>query len=568
MKNILNVVRRFPTGVFVVGLLFGTGGDLLIVRAPGDELQNLPQPPKVFLDTTYSPPKGETIIVGAQPAVPPGKNHPKSPNKFQLALEKVQLGDTIVLEAGASYIGPFTLPNKKGGAGWIYIVSSEYAKLPPPGKRVHPEDVANMPTIIGGIRNDPAIITTNGSHHYRFCGVEFRAEKAYLSNLIRLGGYNDRTLDALPHDLTFDRCYIHGDPGAGCNRGIAMNGASIAVIDSYVSDFKMEGMDAQALWCSNGTGPFKIVNNYLEGSTENVMFGGASPKIANLIPSDIEIRHNYFFKRLDWMAGTTQNAGLNSHWCVKNLFEIKNAQRVLLEGNIFENCWGDAQDGFAMNLKPCDQDFTGPWTSCKDLTIRLNIFKNVGGGIKMKGIEGGKGASTQRAERILIENNVFNVVGLAMRAAGIMFRTQSSPFDVTIRHNTGLNSGTTLMDMDFEAEVVGGSVKAERFTFINNLVSHASNGVKGTGSNSGTVSLNKYFNDWTFAANVLIGGQAKFYPPHNYFPLKIQNVGFADYEKENYKLTSSYQNAGTDGKDIGADIDAVTKATAGVLTGR
>jgi len=117
MKNILNVVRRFPTGVFVVGLLFGTGGDLLIVRAPGDELQNLPQPPKVFLDTTYSPPKGETIIVGAQPAVPPGKNHPKSPNKFQLALEKVQLGDTIVLEAGASYIGPFTLPNKKGGAG-------------------------------------------------------------------------------------------------------------------------------------------------------------------------------------------------------------------------------------------------------------------------------------------------------------------------------------------------------------------------------------------------------------------------------------------------------------------
>jgi len=541
---------------------------LLLKTATGVEIQNLPQLPKVFLDTTYSPPKGETITVGVQPAAPPGKNHPKSPNKFQLALEKAQLGDTIVLEAGTSYTGPFTLPNKKGGSGWIYIVSSEYAKLPPPGKRVHPEDVANLPTIIGGIANEPAIITTNGSHHYRFCGIEFRAAKAPLSNLIRLGGYNDNTLDTLPHDLIFDRCYIHGDPGAGCNRGIAMNGASIAVIDSYVSDFKMEGMDAQALWSANGPGPFKIVNNFLEGSTENILFGGASPKIANLIPSDIEIRHNYFFKRLDWMQGTTQNAGQGSHWCVKTIFEIKNAQRVLLEGNIFENCWGDAQDGFAMNLKPQDQDYKAPWTSLKDVTIRLNLFKNVGSGIKILGIDGGKFAPTQRAERILIENNVINVIGGSMRAAGVMFRTMASPFDVTINHNTGLNSGTTLLDMDFEPDVVGGAVKAERFNFNNNLVACGSAGVKGGATGQGTVSLNKFYQNWTFAANVLIGGQAKVYPPHNYFPPKIQTVGFADYEKGNYKLTSAYQNAGTDGKDIGADIDAVTKATAGVLTGR
>ena len=25
---------------------------------------------------------------------------------------------------------------------------------------------------------------------------------------------------------------------------------------------------------------------------------------------------------------------------VKNLFELKNAQRVIIDGNLFENCWG------------------------------------------------------------------------------------------------------------------------------------------------------------------------------------------------------------------------------------
>ena len=44
--------------------------------------------------------------------------------------------------------------------------------------------------------------------------------------------------------------------------------------------------------------PFKIVNNYLEGAGENVMFGGADPRIKNLVPSDIEIRRNHFFKLL------------------------------------------------------------------------------------------------------------------------------------------------------------------------------------------------------------------------------------------------------------------------------
>ena len=75
-----------------------------------------------------------------------------------------------------------------------------------------------------------------------------------------------------------------------------MNSASTAIVDSYISDIHEVGADSQAICCWNGPGPFKIVNNYLEAAGENVMFGGADPSIAELVPSDIEFRHNHCFK--------------------------------------------------------------------------------------------------------------------------------------------------------------------------------------------------------------------------------------------------------------------------------
>ena len=47
-------------------------------------------------------------------------------------------------------------------------------------------------------------------------------------------------------------------------------------------------------------------------------------------------RGNHVFKPLSWVG-----AGYN----VKNLFELKNGARVLVEGTIFENNWADGQSG-------------------------------------------------------------------------------------------------------------------------------------------------------------------------------------------------------------------------------
>lgn len=84
----------------------------------------------------------------------------------------------------------------------------------------------------------------------------------------------------------------------------------------------------------------------------------------------------------------------------------------------------------------------------------------------------------------------------------------------------------------------------------------------------GTTALNDSAPGWTFTKNAIwnIAGFSGQYPAGNYFPANAGAVGFRDHANDDYHLTagSAYRNAGTDGKDLGADIDAVNAATSGV----
>src|SRR5947208_1882686 len=61
----------------------------------------VPELPRVYLNTTYALPTGPTITVPAG-------------GDFQAALNSAQPGSVIVLQAGATYAGNFSLPNKTG----------------------------------------------------------------------------------------------------------------------------------------------------------------------------------------------------------------------------------------------------------------------------------------------------------------------------------------------------------------------------------------------------------------------------------------------------------------------
>src|SRR5436853_370511 len=153
-----------------------------------------------------------------------------------------------------------------------------------------------------------------------------------------------------------------GDPPTGGTFwGLQGDAGSVAVIDSYLANFRDTIWETTAIKVTNGTGPFKIANNYIEAAGQSVMFGGQDPSIPNLVPADIEVRGNYMTKQLAWRVGDPAYAGTPG--IVKNVFELKNAQRVRIDGNISENDWKQAdQDGFAIVVTTRHQNGGRPGT--------------------------------------------------------------------------------------------------------------------------------------------------------------------------------------------------------------
>jgi len=554
------VMRRYDchgvTGFTLIAAVAAVSA-LLPARPAAQAQPALPAPPQVFLNTTYAPPTGQII------AVPAGGD-------VQAALNKANPGDIITLAAGATFTGPFVLPNKPG-PGWIYVRSSAPdSALPPPGDRIAPSYAPQMPKLVVGpdaVYHHGVIVTVPGAHHFRFIGIEFAPTPgALVNNVIELG-WGETTVDAVPHDIIFDRCYIHGDPSVGGARGIFMNTASTAVIDSYLSGFRLTDRDTEAIMSANGPGPFKIVNNYLEAAGINVMFGGQDPTIPNLVPADIEIRGNYFFKPLSWRIGDPTYAG--TPWSVKNLFELKNARRALIDGNVFENNWMQAdQDGLAILFTPRNQNGTAPWSTVQDVTFTNNIVRHSTGGINLMGWDDLSTASGQ-LQRVLIQNNLFTDIGAFAGNggyAGLLFLLQDGTANVVIDHNTALQTEWPLYAQVHNV----GRGPHTGFVLTNTITPNNHYGVSGDGTMANPMgTLTTYFPGAVVAGNVLPGGAAASYPPNNFFPATPADVGFANLAGGDYHLAagSPYKHAGTDGKDIGANIDALGTATAFAVSG-
>ena len=506
-----------------------------------------PELPRSYVETAEVPPSGHMIRVSAGEDV-------------QAALNSAQRGDVIELQAGATFTGNFTLPNKSG-TGWIHIQSSALASLPPQGTRVSPAQASLMPKLVSSNTN-PVVSTASAAHHYRFIGIELTTTWAStsptLQNLVVLEAPGGNTaLSQVPTDLIFDRCYLHGTPTGSVRRGIALNSARTAVVDSYVSDFHDSVNDSQAIVGWSGPGPFKIVNNYLEAASENLEFGGMDPRIENLVPSDIEIRRNHLFKPLSWKVGHPTYAGI--HWPVKNLFELKNAQRVLVEGNLFENNWLDAQNGFGILFTVRNQDGTAPWSVVQDVTFTNNIVRHSGSGVNIFGYDNNH--PSQQIQRILIRNNLFeDISGPAWGGPGRLVQMLDGTANVVIDHNTAFQSGDFL-----GAFLVGGNRPHTGFVFTNNIAPNNQLGLNGQNTaGNPQLTLRTYFPGAVFAKNVLVSGKPSDYASENFFPALLHDAGFLDLRAGNYRLavSSRYKKAGTDGNDVGVDFEALLSASA------
>lgn len=454
----------------------------------------------------------------------------KQGGNLQAALDRAKPGDTILLEAGAKFVGNFQLPNKPGNEFITIRSSAGEAQLPPENTRIDPAKYASVLPKLSSQTNDSVISTSDGAHHYRFIGIEFGGTKDGVGNIIRIGTAEEKRIEDLPHHIEFDRVYVHATSPLGQRRGIAANGRNMRIVNSYISGIVRKGEESQAITVWATDGPIEIVNNYLEAAAENILFGGAGSPL-KLVPTDCIVRDNYLNKPLEWRA---------EGWNVKNLFEIKNGRRIKVENNLMTNNWSSAQEGTAVLFTTRADN--GDATIIEDITFAGNIVRGSANALNVYGSEGGGG------HNLIIRNNFFEDIN-AQKWGGAGYFMKSTTWDgLTIENNTIIQTGSIIFAYD---------APIKNFIFRYNIVFENEYGIKGDNMGSGQEVIDKLFSRGTVTGNIIIGGKSSLYREKNFFPTSISQVGFVNAEKNDYRLRgdSSYINKGFGGKRIGADLE-------------
>ncbi len=530
----------------------------------------VPALPQTFIDTTWNPPTGGTTRAVHSAAT------------LQSTLNAAVPGDIIMLDAGVTYTGNFTLPAKSNpNRRWIYIESTKIANFQAPGNRVFPSTWA-FATIVTP-NTSPAISVAAGATNYRLVGMELTSASTvgcHLSNTPPINCFSYFLLDtpvttglALPDSITVDRCYIHGSNTQDVGHAVVANATNIAIIDSYISDIHESTFDSQAILAYATPGPIKIVDNYLSATTEDVMFGGAGAPNNTYVPSDIEIRRNLFFKPMAWKKrGTGGTMPPLNQWVVKDNLELKSARRVLVTGNTMQNVWLSGQTGFSIVLTPRPSD-SGNNAVVDDITIQSNLLTGVSSGVNTLETDNlcqlPQCTNPGEEKRVWIDNNLLLLVPDNIGATHMGFLMAANLTDFAIQHNTllmsdqsncyqsiyfGLNAGQRLPMNPSDTQNV--------WILDNELCRQPT----GDWGGQGTVGLTSYMGDPApldprYLGNVMYvqsTDRIQQFPAHNYsttVPFTYVNPGNGDYQA----LVPDWMDT-SDGTPAGVDMNALNAA--------
>lgn len=466
---------------------------------------------------------------------------------LQAALDAATGGDEIVLADGAVYTGSFHLPNRSGG-GTVVLRS---ASLPVASRtRITPSQGGSIATLLTN-SVFPALVADDGAHGWRVVGVKLRLADGVVDNygIVTLGSGTQTSVSQFPRDIVLDRVIVAGSVTGTTSRCVSLNGLSLAVIDSWLSECHARGRDAQAIASWTGTGPLLIENNHLEGSGQAILLGGADPLIAGVLPADVTVRRNHLYKPMSW-------AGM---WTVKAAFEIKNAERVLFEGNVIENHWADAQVGFAILMQAASQDNRAAWSTIRDVTLRMNAIRNSRSGINiLSRIIVAGGPTLQPSRRILVADNSFETVGRdpVSGASGRFIQLLDDLEDVTVVQNT-------FFGPEAATDVMMEGAPMSRLVMAHNAFGSAAYGVIGTGFAEGTSTLAKYAPGAVLIGNVMTGRSSAAYPAGNMFPATLSATDFVDAGVGNLTLRVQSGFSVANGARVGVDGASVLTAIAG-----
>ena len=532
--------------------------------------------PHAYVDTTLPIQTGTEITVQAGESI-------------QDAIDSAQPGDTILLEAGASWTEEVHLTDKGETDEWIVIRSSNLEALPDEGVRATPEDAAQMAEILSPNGDSRALFADPNAHHYRVIGVVFGVapgvNESYGIIDLGRGKLNGEwvDIDDRPHHIVLDRTVIRGIPepepvgNEGTKYGVLFAGSDLAVIDSTIYDIKKVGQDNQAITGSSGSGPYKITNNRLEAAGENILFGGTDTPDGDHNAQDMEICGNHILKPLEWYDTSYP---YNARWSVKNLVEFKHGQRVLLTRNIIENNWASAQTGWSILIRSTDQ-YAGnnnDHQQSDNIVIAYNQLLNVTHGIDINA-RGSGSLNAGPTRNIYVGHNLMDRMGTEsdFGGKGWLFLLEKELSNIVIANNTAFNVETYMMTncTGQDGQNCGNAYPnaIENLQIRDNIMNYGDPGY-GVHGSAGATDEEQFSNATDESSllvnNILALGPSKQYPSEtNILVESFEDVGFVDLAGGDYQLsdTSPYLTAGTDGGPIGADIESVWSHTANVRAG-
>lgn len=579
----------------------------------------------------------------------------------QADINAAACGDKIQVLAGSS-IGTINLPAKGcDNAHWIWIESTGVSNVnfPAEGVELTPcwSGVASLPNRPAYTCPSPQVLTfkmvtpassnaikSTSGDHYRIMGAEITrvaTPGVPVYNLVDLSSSGTQT-----NNIIFDRTWFHGinqdgnfpltvSTDTSTTRAIYLGQSNhIAAINSYFSDFYDTGStssngntDAQCIGGGSGSitnsnwGVYKFVNDHCEASGEGILLGGGGgPALTPVgctptvncnkdVPSDIEVRRNYFFKPQSWNGNTT-TVPLVGWPVVKNGFEMKVGLRALFEGNVIENTWYDAQVGYCWSTAPKNQSNGGspnlptdPTAMTWDFTYRYNYCYNVAYGIGLyQSMDAGcSTCEAWGANGVSEHDNVIDWVNLG-NLTSQSAADEMEVFAAKDATNTGLNK---LQNINISHNTFVRGVRAlaifgadstgllSSWTVQNNIWAYATYGFVDIGNTGGCDTpfdntnnaygiLNACVTGYTFDHNAVFnwtgGTLGSKWPTNgsgagNFFYTNTAGPGFTNYgtgnsnfNPANYELvpSSPLHNAGSDGKDIGADIPTMLTKISGV----
>ncbi len=259
-------------------------------------------------------------------------------------------------------------------------------------------------------------------------------------------------------------------------------------------------------------------------------------------------------------GGTAGTPAKATRWSVKNLFELKNARNVVVEGNVLENLWVADQGGYAIQLTPRNQYGGAPWTTVEQVTIRGNVLHQVAGGVNILGRDNVN--PSERTNQLVVRDNLFDDLTAETLGSGSRpFQIGNGPDAVTIDHNTIITSDSAIVYL--YGGLAASPTLITNSAYTDNMSCHNTYGINGSNYSPGMAAILAYMPDGVVSGNVLAGGTASRYPGGNLFPsIAAWQAEFVDYPNGDYRL-----RAGSPFTGLGADIPMVMTHAERALAG-